>query len=400
MNVNMIQFQPEIILPNNLEISYPQDVLDWVKDNTAGLKYVAIKKIHGRDDYRQIMRINFQDSPSPNQKPEENPSTICETIFKVLQYHIEGEDRACEFRLTIYRKMEKGSDKPLTKHVKVGSDSSGDRESHTFDPTRNNDGGTLLDRQMEYIDRLHDTLAGMNNFAAQIIGPVIAMNEKLQASNIEMGGNIVRMKEIELLAEKEREVDRMNLLIEQQRIAAGKEKFNTAMKTMNKNGALDKIMGQIANKFLGNGNEQVEIKPPVPKKVKPMMSASRENISPPKINEEEMKREIEKQIEEEMRVSPLYTSCNCLKLSLNQDEEENPDNSIREFIKDTLNEEVYNDLIELLNSENEEGAKANLITLQESISENPDQLANLMIIRNRLTAGQQKIITNILNYSG
>lgn len=400
MVIYMIQFQPEIILPKDLEISYPQEVLDWVKDNTSGMKYVAIKKIHGRDDYRQIMRITFQDNPSPNQKPEENPTAICETIYKVLQYHIEGEDRACEFRLTIYRKMDKGADKPVTKHVRVGSDSSGDRESYTFDPTRNNDGGTLLDRQMEYIDRLHDTLAGMNNFAAQIIGPVIAMNEKLQASNIEMGGNIVRMKEIELLAEKEREVDRMNLLLEQQRIAASKEKFNTAMKTMNKNGALDKIMGQVANKFLGNGSDQVEIKPPAPKKPKPMQMnmVPKERIVAPKIDEEEMKREIEKQIEEEMRVSPLYTSCSCLKLSLNQDEQENPDNSIKEFIKDTLSEEIYNDLMELLNSENEEDAKANLINLQENIT--MEDYPKLLEVQSRLTEGQRKIIGNILNYKG
>lgn len=399
MEVYIMQFQPEIILPKDLEISYPQEVLDWVKDNSSGLRYIAIKKHHGRDDYRQIMKVIFQDNPSPNQKPEENPSIICETIYKVLQYHIEGEDTACQYRLTIYRKMEKGSDKPVTKHIRVGNDSSGDRESNVFDPGKRDD-GSLTDRMMEYIDRLHDTLAGMNNFAAQIIGPVIDMNKDLQKSVVEIGSHQVRLKEIELLAERERENDRMQLIIEKDKIAASKAKFETGMKTLNKNGGLDKILSQVVGKFLGNGAEQVEIQPPPPKKPKPvqMTHHPQERAAAPKIDEEEMKREIEKQIEEEMRVSPLYTSCNCLKLSLNQDEEENPDNSIKEFMKDTLDEGMYNDLMELLNSENEEDAKSNLISLQENFT--MEEYPKLIEIQNRLSEGQRKIIGNILNYKG
>lgn len=155
--------------------------------------------------------------------------------------------------------------------------------------------------------------------------------------------------------------------LERDKITANKEKFNTAMKTMNKNGALDNLLAQVVNKFLG-GYHQPEIR--------------RDG-------------EIEKQIEEEMRVSPLYTSCNCLKLSLNQDEEENPDNSIKEFIKDTLNEETYSDLMDLLNSENEESAKTNLIVLQDIMS-----FEDLLKIQSRLTNGQRKIIEYIVNYKG
>lgn len=47
---------------------------------------------------------------------------------------------------------------------------------------------------------------------------------------------------------KQNEIDER---IERNKIAANKEKFELAMKTMNKNGTLDKVISQIANKFLG-----------------------------------------------------------------------------------------------------------------------------------------------------
>lgn len=393
----MLQFQPEITLPDRLGISYPQEVLDWIKDNTSGMKYIAIKRILDKDEYKQLNRISIQDNPSANQKPEESPVNICETIYKILEYDMDGEEATGKYRLVIYRKMPVGQDKPITKHVVVNIGSSGDRESNVFDP-RKRDNSELVDKQMEYIAQLQDTLAGMNNFASQIITPIIAMNEKLQNTNIEMGANMVRLKEIELIAEREREADRIRLLVEKDKIAASKAKFETAMKNLNKHGGLDKVMGQLVNKFLGDGTNQVEIKPPAPKKPKPMqvVSLPQERVQAAKIEEEAMKKEIAKQLEEEMRVSPLYTSCNCLKLSLNQDEQENPDNSVKEFIKDTLSEELYEDLNDLLNSENEEDAKNNLKNLQENIS--MEEYPKLLEIQGRLTEGQRKIIGNILNY--
>lgn len=47
---------------------------------------------------------------------------------------------------------------------------------------------------------------------------------------------------------KQNEIDER---IERDKISANKEKFELAMKTMNKNGTLDKVISQIANKFLG-----------------------------------------------------------------------------------------------------------------------------------------------------
>ncbi len=53
--------------------------------------------------------------------------------------------------------------------------------------------------------------------------------------------------------------------------------------------------------------------------------------------------QLKNQIREDMKLRPLYTSCNGLKLSLDQDEEENPDNSIKEFINLTLNSDLILD---------------------------------------------------------
>lgn len=397
----MIHFQPEITLPNNLEISYPQEVLDWIKENTAGMKYIAIKKILDRGEFKQLMRITLQDNPTHAQKPEENPALICETIYKVIQYDIEGEDSEGNYRIVIYRKMQVGNDKPVTKHVSVNTGTSGDKESNIFNPDKR-DTGDLLDKAMTYIGQLHDTLAGMNNFAAQIIGPVIDMNTRLQATIVEQSGQQVRIKEIEMLNERERENEKIRLLLEKDRIAASARKWETAMKTMNKNGALDKIMGQVVNKFLGDGQNQTEIKIPPPRKPKPvamqMTTAPQEKVEDK--NEEEMKKQVEKQIEEDMRIRPLYTSCNCLKLGLNQDEEENPDSSIKEYMKETLSQETFENLMEVLNSENEEDAKSNLIALQENINDNPEEIPKLILVKNRFSEGQQKIIMNILNYKG
>lgn len=395
----MMIFQPDINLDRSLEISYPQEVLDWVKENTPGLKYIAIKKYNKRDDYTQIMRINLQDNPSPSQKPEESPTTICETIYKVLQYHRDGEDAPCRYKLTIYKKTNAGVEKPVTKHVNIGSDLNGDIESTMFDPGRA-ENITLVDKLMEHIDRLQDSVTGLNNMTAQIIQPVISMNKELMLTNTQLSSNMVRMKEIEVIQEREREAEKIRLLIEQQKIAANKEKFNTAMKTMNKNGALDKLMAQIAGKFLGDNSNQAEIKPPSSPKKPRQIPSPQEVKSPPRIEEEEMKREIEKQIQEQMRVAPLYTLCNGLKVSLNQDEEENPDSSIKEYIKDTINEELYNDLNELLNSENEEDAKTNLVNLRDTLNDNTEEYPKLLMIKSRLTEAQQNIITKILNYEG
>lgn len=50
------------------------------------------------------------------------------------------------------------------------------------------------------------------------------------------------------------------LVLEKERISANKAKWETAMKTMNKNGALDRIMIQVVDKFMNNSEQGLENK--------------------------------------------------------------------------------------------------------------------------------------------
>ena len=106
----MMNFQPEIVLPENLEIDVSQEILDYIKENILELKFITIKKYIQRDEYKQIMRISFQE-------PKETSQIISETIYKILQYDNDAKD-ICHYKINVYRKTDT-VDKITTKHITV-----------------------------------------------------------------------------------------------------------------------------------------------------------------------------------------------------------------------------------------------------------------------------------------
>lgn len=385
----MLKFIPEIKLPKDLEIPYTPEIFDWVKSNMHGMKYITFKKYLSRERYdSQCCKIIINENATANQLPEEKANDICEAIFLVLQYQVEAMDSAGRYCVTIYRKTDKGSDKPTAKHIKVGNDSTGERDSEVFDPSKLDT--NILDAQMNYIVMLQDSNANLMGMAPNLILPIIEMNKELQKKVLELGGQQVRLKEIEILAETEKEEQKIRLLIEKDKVQANKEKWENTLKQLNKNGALDRVMEVGSNKLFGmiSGNEEIK-KPNIKKK--PVVQ---------KPNEEEQERLKQEQdlktIEEGLKVAPLFTYCVMLKNSLAQDEAENGNDSVNKYIEDELPSGMVKDFQDLLNSENESEAKTNLRNMHGNLSE--DDFPKLLILRSRMNEVQKKIITSILKF--
>lgn len=392
----MMKLQPELSLPKDLEISYPQEILDWVKTNLAGLKYVTIKKFIKRNKYDpQCCRITINEAPSVLQMPEEKAFEICEVIYKVLQYQTESADSPGEYCITLYRKMNpSGPDKPVSKHVNTGTDSTGEKESEIFDPGKID--GDVNDRQLTYIQVLQDNNACLIGLIAQVFSPVIEMNKKLLETNATLSVNNIAIKRMEYEAKANEDEQRIHLALEKEKIAASKEKLDTTLKQLNKHGALDRLISQASKKLFSSGQqEEVEVKkPPLKKITKPVQTQYIQTKS----EEDEEKRKQEqdlKAIEEGLRVAPLFTHCSLLKASLDQDEEEHRYDNVKDFIKENLRESIYNDLNDLLDSENEENAKVNLASLFSNLDMEKDG-SKLLMIKARMNSTQNKLIDKIM----
>ena len=107
---------------------------------------------------------------------------------------------------------------------------------------------------------LQDSNANLMGMAPNLIIPIIEMNKELQKKVLELGGQQVRLKEIEILAETEKEEQKIRLLLEQAKIKGNNEKLESALKHLNKSGALDHFINQGAAKLFGNtsGNEEIK----------------------------------------------------------------------------------------------------------------------------------------------
>lgn len=108
--------QPEIALPNKLEIGFSQEILDWITENILDLKFIVISKYIQRDKYEQVMRIDIQENS------KESPLIIYETIYKVLEYFTNIENNSYKYKLSIYRKINTNSDNVKTKYIIVEQD--------------------------------------------------------------------------------------------------------------------------------------------------------------------------------------------------------------------------------------------------------------------------------------
>lgn len=391
----MLKFIPEIKLPKDLEIPYTPEIFEWVKSNMSGMKYITFKKYLSRERYdSQCCKIIVNENASANQLPEEKVNEICEAIYLVLQYQVEALDSAGRYCVTIYRKTDKGSDKPTAKHIKVGSDSTGERDSEVFDPTKLD--ANILDSQMAYIVMLQDSNANLMGMAPGLMNPIIEMNKELQKKVLELSGHAVEIKKMEYMAEAEKEEQKIRYMLEQARIKGNNEKLESALKHLNKNGALDHFMQQGAAKLFGaiNGNE--EIKKPPKKKPQPQPKTQEQSDAEQEMREKQKHDQAMKDIEEGLRVAPLFTYCTLLKSSLEQEEEENGNDSVNAYIRENLSDSMLKDFTDLLTSEDEQEAKSNLKNLYGNLSD--EDFPKLLMMRAKMTDGQKKIITSIMEF--
>ncbi len=385
----MLKFIPEIKLPKDLEIPYTPEIFDWVKSNMHGMKYITFKKYLSRERYdAQCCKIIINENATANQLPEEKANDICEAIFLVLQYQVEALDSAGRYCVTIYRKTDKGSDKPTAKHIKVGNDSTGERDSEVFDPSKLD--ANILDAQMAYIVMLQDSNANLMGMAPNLIIPIIEMNKELQKKVLELGGQQVRLKEIEILAETEKEEQKIRLLLEQAKIKGNNEKLESALKHLNKSGALDHFINQGAAKLFGNTSGNEEIKKQPKKKQQPKTQGNQDEV------EKQKREQAMRDIEEGLKIAPLFTYCVMLKNSLTQDEAENGNDSINKYIEDELPSGMVKDFQELLDSESEQEALTNLRNMHSNLSD--EDFPKLFFLRSKMNETQQKIITKILKF--
>lgn len=385
----MLGLQPDLLLPKELQISYPIDVFEWLKSNLQGLRYITFKETFGRNAYQpQCCKITVNMNASPTSLPEEKASEIIEKIYLVLQYFRDAEDRDIKFCVTCYCKTTSGADKQNAKHISVGNNNSGEIESKFFNPNKVD--GDLVDAQMGYINQLQDYNGNLMGMMVGVLGQSLEANKEKDKLIRELGYHQVEIEKIRLLAESEKEEQKIRLLIERDKVQANKEKWENTLKQLNKNGALDRVMEVGSEKLFGmiSGNEEIK-KPPVKKK--PVVQKPNEE------EQERLKREQDlKNIEEGLKVAPLFTYCAMLKSSLAQDESENGNDSVNKYIEDELPSGMVKDFQDLLNSENESEAKTNLRNMHSNLSD--DDFPKLLILRSRMNDVQKKIITSILKF--
>jgi hypothetical protein len=391
--------QPELDLPKNLEVCYSNDILDWVRKSLPGMRYITLKKVlAGRGRYEQFARINVQESPNPGQVPVEKSDVICDLIYRVLQYKQEEVDDTVNFLVQIYSRTATG-DKPSGKHITIGTDTStGDRETKQYDPETV--APNVLDAQMEYIKMLQDNTGNLYAQIAGMIQPIIESNKTLQAELAAKRNDDYNLKNLEYVYAVRNEERQAALVLEQAKIKANKDKWDGALKMINKNGAFDKLMLQAANKLMGDGSAPV-VEPP--KKVTQVNQVRKNPLqsvpkapAPPKISEEEELAMQQKVIDESLRTNPLYTYCSYLRDTLETEARENPEENAKKYIEETMRESLYKDLIDLLNSESEEDAKKNLLQFRNNID--PNDYSDLASIQNVLSETQKTVIGNIMSY--
>ena len=389
---------PELDLPKTLEVCYSNEILDWVRKSLPGMRYITLKKVISRGKYEQFARINVQETPNPGQVPQEKSDVICDFIYRVLQYKQEEVDDNVDFLVQIYSRTATG-DKPNGKHITIGNNETGDRESKQYDPE--SVAPNILDAQAQHIQMLQDNAASLYAMLTGIVQPILDSNKTLQAELAAKRADDYQLKNLEYVYAFRNEERQAALMIEQAKIKASKDKWDSFSKMLNKNGALDKLMLQAANKFMGDGSN-VQVEPP--KKVQQMNQMRKDPFKqpvpkppePPKMTEEE-ELAIQKQVvEESMKTNPLYTCCSFLRDTLDTEARENPEENAKKYIEETMRDSLYKDLIDLLNSESEEDAKKNLLQFRNNID--PNDYSDLASIQNVLSETQKTVIGNIMSY--
>lgn len=380
-------------LPSSLELCCPQEIIDWIKTKLPGLRYITLKIHLEQNKYNQFAKISLQENPSPTQAPEEKADRICETIYLILQSKVEELDNTVNFQIQTYQKTIAG-DKASTKHITVGMNAVGERESKSYNPDQV--APTILDAQAMHIQMLQDNMEKMYTMMTGMFGSVIETNKQLQSELASKREDDFRIRNLEYthrVWEKEQE---HTFMLEQAKLKASKEKWDSFGKMLNKDGALSSIMKQAANKFMG-GNNPPPPDPPKVSKHEQKVYPSHPPKQEPKQSDEDIQKEEERIAEENLKNAPLHTYCSYLKASLDTEILENPDENAKKYIEEILRDSLYKDLMDLLNSESEEEAKKNLLQFRNNIE--AGDYEGLFSIQNVLSIAQKSLIQKIMDYN-
>lgn len=367
----MIKISPDVELPNETSIVIPGDIFNIIEENFQGLRYIKIDKFLTRGSYEMIFRIEINMSATCNSRPEEKPEVIADYISKCLQYYLDANDDSTKFKITCYRKTNKGPDKPTTKHILLNRNP-GEDQIKDFDPVKEE--VNLLNAQMAYILQLQDHLSNIVGIVPGIIGPLMEMNKDLQKNMMQIGLNKVEEKRLgyqfELLQQEKME----NTKLELEKARISKEKTDNAFKMLEKAGALKAVIDIVKKKATqGAGPENP--------------SAQNEEKEEPEKEEETSNEGISKEEAEDIiRRNPTLIRCKHFDKHLSQEQ--------REFAKTTLRNEVWGGFEALLKSETEQEAVENLGKLKELII--PEDYEGLLEVHNKLDEMNQKIIQDLI----
>ena len=366
----MIKISPDVELPNETSIVIPGDIFNIIEENFQGLRYIRIDKFLSRGSYAQIFRLEINMNATCNSRPEEKPEIIAECISKCLQYYLDANDDSTKFKITCYKKTNKGSDKPITKHILLDRNP-GEEQIKDFDPVKEEI--NLLNAQMAYILQLQDHLSNIVGIVPGIIGPLMEMNKDLQKNMMQIGLNNVEQARLEYQFQLLQQEKMENTKLELEKARISKEKTDNAFKMLKEAGALKAVIDIVKKKATQGSSET----PP----------PQNEEKEEPEKEEENSNEGISKEEAEDIiRRNPTLIRCKHFDKHLSKEQ--------REFAKTTLRSEVWSGFENLLKSETEQEAVENLGKLKELIIS--EDYEGLLEVHNKLDEMNQKIIQDLI----
>lgn len=421
-----IKIEPDVEL-DELTYSYCPGLLEHCDLNFAGIKYVNIKKLLERDRYEQCFKILIQEKPSPLQRPVDvTPKTLADRIMQIFQYLVEETDSSGKYKVEINKATGKSEQSIKSKHFMVSAPGT-DNEVKDFVPSEMNQ--DLLGNQAHYTMMLHDHLLKMATALTAIVPSLMRQIELHRDSADKYSQAMVAMARDEKIYDlhiKTQQMEHQQAMIKQDVISKRNAQL---IKILQDSGAVAKVSEALIKRvasatIIPSQEDQMEgvkvqkarhatasqsspiTKPyPQPAGHNPIPIESNQHSpsfsdSPNEITEtvdflEPTKEEMDAlraEHDDVMSKAPLWTYCSGLKITLQNNSEQ------QLYLKENLNDQVYIKLMNLLNSDSEDDAIQNLISLRDFVLPNPNYIQSLMGIKEVLTKSQNMIIDAIMMF--
>lgn len=420
---------PEIKLPDDLQLNADPDVYEFIESCLSGIKYISIHKKEKRGKYEPVSKIELQDKPGINQRPVDKIDDICRIVMGIIQYDIEARDESGTYRIQIFRNTGTTKDAVKAKHVDIKLDERNiHSHDHTTDPFNDDENLSFNSIQLEYIKMLQDQNIKNQSIVTGIVSALTdnmknlqGMVNDLMTRNVE----IERLRAQERLLEREKDIESQ---LEKLRQENKTERWNKAMDLLKHSGGAKRIFDVVADKIKGKAfDDAVELpdEEMIPKKQQKRQTPStaqrqtpsqpqsprqpqRSSIPPEELaklepdydddedddvedeekNQDKIDQEINEEIDEMIKNQPLRCRVNVLGARLTDEQ--------REELKKVFGDFLYNIFDALLNSDSEETARQNLLTLQGSIT--PKDLPKLKKAKNLLDDKQKELVDEILMF--